>query len=246
MSSESLSAPLTPDRVAAEAARMPADWHGAGSLTGPVLSAIARHASARRVGRSVETGTGKSTLVLSHCSDAHTVFAQDDRGFGDSLQRVQECPLLRRDHVRFVVGPTQKTLAGHAFEGPIDLAMLDGPHGYPFPELEYYFIYPHLAPGALLVVDDIHIPTVFNMFAFLREDAMYRLLEVVQTTAFFERTDAPLFDPYADGWWLQKFNEKRFPISDASMPLGLVDRVKNAMPMRLRLMLRQWRGSRAR
>ena len=237
---------MTPQAAAAEAARMPADWHGAGSLTGEVLDAIARHASSRPIRRSVETGTGKSTLVLSHCSDLHTVFAMDDRDLGGSLQRVQESALLRSEVVRFVVGPTQRTLASHVFDAPIDLAMLDGPHGYPFPELEYYFIYPHLATGALLIVDDIHIPTVFNMFAFLREDAMYRLIEVVATTAFFVRTDARVFDPFGDGWWLQKYNERRFPIMDASMPLTLLERLKGRIPARLRILIRQWREPRSR
>jgi hypothetical protein len=31
-------------------------------------------------------------------------------------------------------------------------------------------------------------------------------------TAIFRRTGAPLFDPHADGWWLQSYNKKRFPI----------------------------------
>ena len=238
--------PLTVQDVLAEVSRMPADWHGAGSLSAEVLAAIARHASSRPIRRSVETGTGKSTLVLSHCSDAHTVFAQDDRGHGDSLELVQRCPLLRRATTSFVVGPTQRTLAAHRFEAPLDLVMLDGPHGYPFPELEYYFVYPHLAEGAILIVDDIHIPTVFNMFSILREDAMYRLAEVVHTTAFFVRTAAPLFDPLADGWWLQTYNEKRFPISDASMPLTFTDRLKRRVPTRLRVLARQWREPRAR
>lgn len=246
MATDTRSDRLPPEEVVAQASRMPADWHGAGSLSGEVLAAIARYAGSRRVARSIETGTGKSTLVLSHCSDGHTVFAQDDRGHGDSLMRVQESPLLRRDAVTFVVGPTQRTLAAHQFGAPLDLVMLDGPHGYPFPELEYYFIYPHLSEGAILIVDDIHIPTVFNMFAVLREDAMYRLEEVVETTAFFVRTSAPLFDPYADGWWLQKYNERRFPISDPSMPLTFVDRLKRRVPARLRLLARQWREPRAR
>ena len=237
---------LTAGDVVAEAARMPADWHGAGSLSGEVLAAIARHATARRVRRSVETGTGKSTLVISHCSDAHTVFAQDDRGHGDSLMRVQECPLLRRDTTTFVVGPTQRTLATHQFDAPLDLVMLDGPHGYPFPELEYYFTYPHLAEGALLIVDDIHIPTVFNMFAFLREDAMFRLEEIVHTTAFFVRTSAPLFNPLADGWWLQKYNERRFPITDSSLPATFTERLKRRVPARVRLLARRLREPRAR
>lgn len=231
-----------------QVSQLPSDWHGAGSLSSDVLAAIARHASGRRIRRSVETGTGKSTLVLSHCSQAHMVFAQDDRGHGDSLMRVQGSPLLRRDAVTFVVGPTQRTLPAQVFDQPIDLAMLDGPHGYPFPELEYYHVYQHLAEGAVLIVDDIHIPTVFNLFAILREDEMYRLAEVVQTTAFFIRTAAPRFDPLADGWWLQPYNKRRFPVRDDMIPYTTRDRVKRMVPepakelvRRLRAMQSRWR-----
>src|SRR5204863_1244775 len=152
---------MTLDEVVAEVSRLPAKWHGAGSLAPAVLDAIARHGSARPIQHSVETGTGKSTLVLSHCSADHTVFAQDDAGQGDSLVRVQGSPMLRRESVTFVVGATQRTLPRHQFDHPLDLVLVDGPHGYPFPEIEYYFLYPHLAPGGILIVDDIHIPTVF-------------------------------------------------------------------------------------
>lgn len=232
------------DEMVAEVSRLPADWHGAGSLSGEVLAAIARHASGRRIRHSVETGTGKSTLVLSHCSDDHTVFAQDDRGHGDSLQRVQGSPLLRRESVTFVVGPTQRTLPPFAFRHPLDLAMLDGPHGYPFPELEYYFIYQHLAEGAILIVDDINIPTVYNMFCVLREDEMYRLDEVVHTTAFFVRTGAPLFDPIADGWWLQKYNKRT--IRDDMIPFSVLDRLKRVVPGPAKAFARRLRALRSR
>jgi len=101
----------------------------------------------------------------------------------------------------------------HRFKHPLDLAFLDGPHGFPFPELEYFYIYPHLAPGAMLVVDDIHIPTIFNLYAFLRQEDMYDLVEVIQTTAFFRRTDAPSLSPESDGWWTQNYNKARFPVA---------------------------------
>jgi hypothetical protein len=234
------------DDIVAQVSRMPADWHGAGSLSGDVLSAIARHATRRPLRHSIETGTGKSTLVLSHCSDDHTVFAQDDRGHGDSLQRVQGSPLLRRDTVAFVVGPTQRTLPAHVFTQPLDLVMLDGPHGYPFPELEYYFVYQHLAEGAVLIVDDIHIPTVYHLFCVLREDEMFRLDQVVQTTAFFVRTAAPLFDPLADGWWLQQYNKRRFPSRDEMIPVSVFDRVKQAVPEPAKALGRRLRALRAR
>jgi hypothetical protein len=41
---------------------------------------------------------------------------------------------------------------------------------------------------------------------------MFDFLGVAATTAFFRRNSAPLFDPHGDGWWRQKYNEKRFPV----------------------------------
>ena len=65
--------------------------HGAGTLSGDALGAIARHAGRRRIRRSVETGCGASTLLLSHLSEHHTVFALD---FGGSVANVRRSPLL--------------------------------------------------------------------------------------------------------------------------------------------------------
>src|SRR5256885_11641572 len=62
--------------------------------------------------------------------------------------------------------------------------------------------------AALLILDDIHIPTVHNLFRFLRREAMFELDEVVQTTAFFTRTSAATFDRFGDGWWLQNYNAR--------------------------------------
>jgi hypothetical protein len=63
------------------------DWHGAGCLEMPNLEGMARHASARKIRRSVETGTGKSTLLLSHLSEHHLCFSLDDaRSLNDTPQ----------------------------------------------------------------------------------------------------------------------------------------------------------------
>lgn len=191
---------------------LPTDWHANGTVPDAVLPAILKYAGNLPFHRSAETGTGRTTLLLSNISSNHTVFAVPGASSHDA---VLNCPILNRAAVTFVDGPSQLTLPAHRFGGPLDFALLDGPHGYPFPELEYYYIYPHLSTGALLVIDDIHIPTVHNLFSFLREDEMFELLGVVDQTAFFRRTAAPTFSPDGDGWWLQKYNSGRFP-----MPLG--------------------------
>jgi hypothetical protein len=160
----------------------------------------------------METGTGRTTLLFSHFSTDHMVFTKDDGNTTDSLAMVKSSPHLHSEVVTFTLGPTQETLPQTAL-GPRDAAMIDGPHAYPFPELEYYYIYPNLTTGALLVVDDIHIPTIENLFNVLKCDAMFDLLGIATRTAFFARTDAPTFDPLGDDWASQSYNASRFPIA---------------------------------
>ena len=200
--------------------------HSAGTFSARTFEAIARAAQKRQIRNSVETGSGASTLLFSHLSEHHTVFALD--GGSDSIANVRRSPLLRQNVVTFVEGPTQATLPQYRFTEKLQLVLIDGPHGYPFPDLEYYFLYPHLETDALLILDDIHIPTVHNLFQFLQRDAMFELDEIVQTTAFFTRTSAPTFDPFGDGWWQQNYNAK--PL----LRYTWSDRIKSLLPTSMR------------
>lgn len=177
-------------------------------MTAPVLEAIHDHASRISIRNSAETGCGKSTLLLSWLSESHTVFTLE--AYGEmpcaSFENVRNSDLLRQDAVRFVLGPSQRTVPEFSFEATLNLALIDGPHGFPFPMLEYYHLYPQLERDALLIVDDIHIPTVNWLYRFLADDAMFEEVEVVEDTAFFRRTDQPTFDPLGDDWWLQAYN----------------------------------------
>jgi hypothetical protein len=209
------------DAVLERIAALPTDWPNAGSLRPRVLERIARHLGPGPLSHSAETGTGKSTLLLSHLSAHHLVFTIDDRGWGNSFGGVHGSPLLRREAVEFVLGPTQQTLPVHRFAHPLGLVLIDGPHAFPFPQLEYYFLYPHLAEGALLVIDDLQVRSVNDLFRFVRADEMYELLEVEHTTAFLRRTAAPTFDRYGDAWSRQRYNQVRLPRL-AGLRLGAV------------------------
>jgi hypothetical protein len=123
------------------------------------------------------------------------------------------------------------------FEHKIQLALIDGPHAYPFPDLEYFYLYPHLDTGAILIIDDIHIPTIQNLFRFLRADDMFQLEEVVGVTAFFTRTSSPVFDPAGDSWQAQKYNQ-RMPFRNRWRSA-----VASAVPTWLRRLLREDRPS---
>ncbi len=100
--------------------------HRAGTLSLRVLTAVAEYVQGSVVRHSVETGVGASTLLLSHLSDDHTVFCWPD---DESTLNVKRSPLLRLDAVTFIEGPVQKTIPQHIFSEPLDLVLLDGPHG---------------------------------------------------------------------------------------------------------------------
>ena len=205
MAEQVLRAPGELTQLVAKIAALPDDWHGAGTVGINVLQAILRHArDAGPIRHSAETGSGKTTLLFSHLSEHHTVFAVDA---GGSISRVTESPLFNSASTVYVDGPTQLTLPRHVFEHQHQLVLIDGPHGYPFPDLEYFYLYPTVALGGLFLLDDLKIQTIRRMFEILSADAMFELIDVVDdNTAFFRRTEAPLIHPHSDSWWLQGYN----------------------------------------
>jgi precorrin-6B methylase 2 len=163
------------------------------------LSAIERRGP---FARTAETGCGGSTIVLSHASANHTAFAID--GENRAIAGLRHHGDLRAESVTFVEGETRLTLPGHSFDGPLDLVLLDGPHAYPLPQIEFAYLFPHLRAGGWLVFDDIQIPSVHELFSFLRKQSSVMLEEVVLRTAFFQRVS--LSDSGPDGWTSQGMN----------------------------------------
>ena len=188
--------------------------HESGVLSEAVLVEIARLSPIVSFKSTLETGSGKSTLLFSRISGDHTAFTlgpteeYDDRSYTNTVQS----KLFDPGNVNFVLGPTQETLKDFSFSSQYDVVLIDGPHAFPFAALEYFYLYPHVEKGGFLILDDIHIPTVNHIYQVLNHDQMFELHKVVDTTAFYCRTQAETFDPTADGWWLQGYNRQHFPV----------------------------------
>jgi hypothetical protein len=206
------------------------------SLSPKVLRALAQHLGKMDVRRSAETGAGGSTLLFSHLSARHTAFAME--GDHRIITRLKSSLLLRKETTEFVEGPTQRTLPAQVFDQPLQAVLIDGPHAFPFPQIEYYYLYPNIASGGLLILDDIHIRTIHELYRFLRADEMFDFVQVVEQTAFFRRTTAPVLDPFGDGWWLQSYNRKRM------WRYTWREVVTGSMPRPLRALLREGRAVR--
>jgi hypothetical protein len=227
-------------RILSEIEELPGDWHGSGPLTDSVLKAIAGYCEeVGAIEYSVETGAGKSTLFFSQISQQHTVFTMN---VSDSLSQVKGSSLFNSSSVEIVEGPTQQTLPVYEFNKKIQVALIDGPHGYPFPELEYYYIYQHLDTGAILIIDDINIPSIKNMTEVLKKDEMFECLGTLGKTTFFKRTSAPLFDPLGDAWWEQGYNKPFVNKSNKleSIKARIPKSIFNLIPESLKLLLQKY------
>lgn len=149
-----------------------------------------------------ETGCGGSTIVLSHASQHHIAFAIE--GKDHTISELRKQGDFRAGNVIFVEGETKDTLPGYRFEGDVDLVLLDGPHAYPLPQIEFAYLFPRIKPGGWLVVDDIQIPSVYSLFHFLKKESSVTLEEVAVRTAFFRRIKVVESGP--DGWAQQGMN----------------------------------------
>jgi FkbM family methyltransferase len=163
---------------------------------------------------SAQTGCGSSTLVFGAYSASHTVFAADDRGSDhstrDLAERYAEQHPEALKSVEFVDGVGGQSLFSHLFSS-IDVAFINGPHAYPGPELAYAAFVPHLVSGSMLALHAITIPSIAHLFEVLCVDDHFVLHNVVDTTAFFWRTEVPFVSSDEGRWWLQRHNVQNFP-----------------------------------
>lgn len=154
---------------------------------------------------SAETGCGGSTIVLSHISAHHTAFAIE--GADRTITGLRQYSGFSADTVTFVEGETKRTLPTHLFHARLDLALLDGPHAYPLPQLEFAYLFPQVRVGGWLVLDDIQIPSVYQLVRFLRLEPFLVLEEIAVRTAFFRKKRECDWGP--DGWQHQGMNRHK-------------------------------------
>src|SRR5215218_4901036 len=146
--------------LTAELRASPPGLHGAGDeywgLAWPALEWLEHTVQPGM--QTLETGSGASTLVFAAGGAEHeaiTPAADEEQRFRGECERRG----IDGSSVRFRIGLSHVVLPDLEAR-PLDLALIDGAHGFPYPILDWWYIAPRLEVGGKLLLDDAFMPSV--------------------------------------------------------------------------------------
>lgn len=123
--------------------------------------------------RTLETGSGASTLVFAAQGARHDAVTPSP----DEEERFRaECGRRGIDGsgVTFRIGLSHELLPGLGDE-PLDLVLVDGAHGFPYPILDWWFTAERLKVGGRILLDDAYMPPVRALVDALRAQPQWTL-----------------------------------------------------------------------
>jgi Methyltransferase domain len=143
----------------------------------------------------LETGAGTSTIIFAAAGTDHEVITPDE---GERERIVEECERrqISTARVSFRIGASHDVLATLPHR-PLDLVLIDGAHGFPYPILDWWHLAPRLRVGGRLLVDDCYMPPVAALVDFLRADERWEVAAAPgrRTIVFRKEADGvPEFD----------------------------------------------------
>jgi Methyltransferase domain len=151
----------------------PPGIHGAGDeywgLAWPALEWL--ESELRESMATLETGSGASTMVFAEAGTEHVAVTPD----ADEETRIRAacCELgVSSERVSFEVGFSHDVLP-RLPDRPLDLVLLDGAHGFPYPILDWWYVAPHVKVGGRILLDDAYLPPVTAVLDHARESSAW-------------------------------------------------------------------------
>jgi predicted O-methyltransferase YrrM len=157
----------------------------------------------------LEIGGGHSTVVFGAAVAKHYCI-NPDRTANKMVREFLEQHELWRDNVEFLGESSDIALPPLEPGAPLDLALMDGNHSFPFPMLDFHFIDRHLRVGSVLVIDNVEINTVRMLAEFLSLEPAYRLVSKVRDSPHYDcYVYEKVRDQIVGGWGDQGINQGR-------------------------------------
>ncbi len=150
-----------------------------------VLDFLTKHVNEDSV--TVETGAGYSTIVFSQLGAQHTAITPA----ADEAERITVyCAEqgIATDRTTFKIGYSQDVLPGLEITD-LDLALIDGGHGFPIPAIDFFYLAPRLRVGGYLLIDDVDVWTGEMIVSVLKREPEWEFGgKLARRTAVFRKT----------------------------------------------------------
>ena len=142
----------------------------------------------------LETGSGSSTLVFAAARAEHEAVTPDS---AEEARVRRECERRGIDSssVRFRIGPSHEVLP-QLEARPLDLVLLDGAHGFPYPVLDWWYVAPHVRVGGVVLLDDAYMPPVRVLVDALRDQPAWEVAAAVSPRTVAVRKVAEGLPPF--------------------------------------------------
>ena len=121
----------------------------------------------------LETGAGSSTLAFAQ-GDADHIAVTPSHGEEERIRAQADRMGIDHSKVHFEIGPSHEVLPRLAAR-PLDLVLVDGAHGFPYPMLDWWFTAEHLKVGGRMLLDDAYMPPVAALVDALRAQPGWEL-----------------------------------------------------------------------
>jgi hypothetical protein len=158
--------------------RDPPGLHGGGEYWGLAWTALEWLEENLRPGMAtLETGSGASTIVFAASGAVHEAITPDPAEEG-AIRAA--CAALGVDatQLSFHVATSHEALTRWPAR-ELDLVLVDGAHGFPYPILDWWLLAPHLKVGGQMLLDDAYLPAVGAIVDFARRSPAWQLEHAV-------------------------------------------------------------------
>ncbi|MEI8105423.1 MAG: class I SAM-dependent methyltransferase [Actinomycetes bacterium] len=125
----------------------------------------------------LEIGAGASTIVFAASGATHSVVTPDPRE-EERIRAACERLGISSANVTFHIGPSHEVLP-RLEQTPLDLVLVDGAHGFPYPILDWWAVAPRVRIGGTVLLDDAYMPPVLVLVDALAHDTNWQVAEAI-------------------------------------------------------------------
>lgn len=181
-------------------------WDGGKTWNSGGFQAFHLSAFHRLVGRSasepvvLETGAGNSTLAFAYAKPARLISIAPNDDLFERIRGFAQGAALDLSMLEVHVDRSEYVLPRLADSGlQIDLALIDGGHGWPTVFVDFCYVNSMLRENGLLIIDDVQLHSIKELARLLSKQPHFELVENLgKSMVFAKRTNWPFLPDWQD------------------------------------------------